>query len=353
MARIASLEVRLVERGPAERGNPLVYGLAGLVVGFLASIALGALTPAGVGGTLGALASVIGDPGKWPDALPYFFAIASSAAGLALAYRSGFITIGAEGQMVAGMVAAYWALGVAGAPLAAGLALAALTGAALGALVAALRVYLLVNETLSSLMLNYIVVSVLNYLVGGPWSAGGFTKTALLPPERTMTPGVAALLVTALVVAYEMLYRYTRLGVAVDSIGLARRAAETYGVSFARTIIAVAVLGGLLAGLGGGLYLAAVQQQLTSLNTFQSLGYGYMGILAAWLAGNVVVATLASSLLLAVLYLASTAFQISRVPWSFALALQAVIVLSVVSFVTLSRYRVVVRRLAMRKAAEG
>jgi ABC-type uncharacterized transport system permease subunit len=338
------LRVRLVERAPSERGNPLLYGVAGLVAGLAIAVLLGALTPAGVSGSAAAILGVFASPGRWPGALPYFFAIAAAAGGLALAYRAGFITIGAEGQLVAGMVAAYWALGVAGLPLWAGLLLASLTGLLLGLLVAALRVYFAVNETLSSLMLNYIVVSVLNYLVGGPWSYGGFTRTALLPPGKTLSPLAAAALVTAAVLLLEAVYRFTRLGVAADAVGSARRAAETYGVGFASTVFAVASLGGLVAGLGGGLYLAAVLQQLTSLNTFQSLGYGYMGILAAWLAGNLPAATLASSLLLALLYLASTAFQISRVPWSFALAVQAVIVLSVVTAVTLSRYRIVVAR---------
>jgi len=334
--------LRLVERPPAERGNVMLYGIAGLALGMALSLLAGGLTPAGVTGTARALAAVFIDPAQWAAALPYFFAIASSAAGLALAYRSGFITIGAEGQLVAGMMAAYWALGVAGLTLAAGLLAAAAAGLALGLLVAALRVYLLVNETLSSLMLNYVVVSLLNYLVGGPWSAGGFTKTAPIPAERSIGVAAAVLIVVAGVAMLEALHRFTRLGVAAESIGRARKAAETYGVSFRKTILAVAALGGLLAGVGGGLYLAAVQLQLTSLNTYQSLGYGYMGILAAWLAGNDAAATLASSWLLALLYLASTSFQISRVPWSFALALQAIIVLSVVSVLTLSRYRVVV-----------
>lgn len=338
------ISVRLAERSPAERGNPLLYGAAGLVVGFLASLLLGALTPAGVLGSAEALMSVLTRPGQWIGAAPYFFAIASSAAGLALAYRAGFITIGAEGQLVAGMLAAYWALGVEGLSAPLGLVAAAAAGLVMGLVVALLRVYASVNETLSSLMLNYIIVSVLNYFVGGPWSYGGFTRTALLPPDKTVSLQAAVAIVVAAALLLEALYRFTRLGVAADSLGSARRAAETYGVGFASTITIVAALGGLVAGLGGGLYLAAVQQQLTSLNTFQSLGYGYMGILAAWLAGNLPAATLASSWLLAMLYLASTAFQISRVPWSFALAIQAVIVLSVVAAVTMSRYRIIVRR---------
>ncbi len=338
------LRVKLVERAPTERGNPLLYGLAGLAVGIVVSVLLGGLTPAGVGGTASALMTVFGEPSRWLSALPYFTAIAASAAGLALAYRAGFITIGAEGQMVAGMIVAYWLLGRVGAGLAAGLFAAALAGVLLGALVAALRLYLLVNETLASLMLNYVVVSVLNYLVGGPWSAGGFTRTAPLPPDRTLGVATAATIVLATVLLVEAAYRFTRLGVAVDSVGLSRRAAETYGVGFHKTIMAAAAIGGALAGLGGGLYLVAVQQQLTSLNTFQSLGYGYMGILAAWLAGNVIAATLASSWLLGLLYLASTSLQISRVPWSFALAVQAIIVVFVVSAVTLSRYRIVLVR---------
>ncbi|MET1128329.1 MAG: hypothetical protein ABWW70_03325, partial [Thermoproteota archaeon] len=103
-------------------------------------------------------------PSLWPTLAPYLAPVALSAAGLALAYRARFITIGSEGQVILGMVAGYAVLGVAlresgcwpPAAVALALLLAALLGAGHGALVAALRVWAGANETLTSLMLNYV-----------------------------------------------------------------------------------------------------------------------------------------------------------------------------------------------------
>ena len=342
------MRLRLIERAPMERGNPIVYGLAGLVAGLLASVMLGALTPAGVGGTLDALASVLLDPRLAMLSLPYFIAIALSGVGLALAYRAGFITIGAEGQLIIGMITGfgvlyYWCNNAPPpAALACAALAAALAGGAYGLLVGALRVWLGANETLVSLMLNYVAVSLMNYLVSGPWSVGGFTKTAPLPRWATMSPGAAALLAALLIAFVEALHRLTRLGVAVDGVGAARRAAATYGVSFARTILLVSLIGGVAAGVGGMLYLVSGVQRLFS--TSQGVGYGYIGILAAWLAGLRPAAVAASGLLLALLYVMNTGLQLSGVMVSFVQAMQAVIVLFVTASVALSRYRIVVVR---------
>jgi len=336
--------LRLVPRSPAEvsRARVAAYGLAGLVAGLAASILLGAATPAGASGVARALAAVLASPRQWLGALPYFVAVASSAAGLALAYRAGFVTIGADGQLIAGMVTGFWLLYYHGWGLAAALLAAAAAGLLLGAVVAVLRVWLLVNETLASLMLNYLMVIVVNYLTGGPWSTSGFTASPTLPPSVSMSPAAAAALVAALVALLEAARLRTRLGVAVDAVGSSRRAAATYGVDYASTILAAASIAGALAGLGGGLYLVVGQRQVTSLSVYTGIGYGYMGILAAWLAGNEPLASLASSMLIALLYLAQTQLQLMGVPWSFSLAIQAVIVVSVMSAVTLARYRVVV-----------
>ncbi len=319
------------------RWSPVLYGLAGLILGFLVSIGLGVFTPAGAGGVASALAGVFTSPGSWSLAFPYYAAILFSAVGLAVAYRAGFITIGADGQLIVGMVVAFWLLYFHGMGLAVALIVAGLVGALYGLVVAALRVWLGVNETLSSLMLNYVAVALVNYLVGGPWSSGGFTKTPLLPSSVSMSASSAAFLATLSAVGVWLLYRYTRLGVAVDAVGGSRRAAETYGASFAKTILVVALLGGFLAGLGGAVYLVAGQRQITSLNIYQGLGYGYMGILAAWLVWLNPLATIASSLFIALLYLANTGLQLQGVPWSFALGFQAVIVLFVTAFLRLSR----------------
>ena len=341
------MRLALEPRAPNERKNPLLYGLAGLGVGFLISVLLGALTPVGVGGVARAFYVNLSEPRFWLLSLPYFAPIAASAAGLALAYRAGFITIGSEGQVILGAVAAYgllyFKLSTAPTVLALTVAVlaAALAGALYGFIVGILRVYLGANETLVSLMLNYIAVALVNYLVAGPWQSGPFTRTEPLP-DRFWVSGIAATAIAAIFIALlEALYIYTRLGVAVDSISRARRAAETYGINPGRAILAVALLAGAAAGLGGGLYMVSEQHQLLSLGK-QGLGYGYMGILAAWLAGLRPVATIAAGLFITLLYNMFVSLQLQGIPASFVLAFEAVIVLSVLAFSTLARYKVVI-----------
>ncbi len=316
-------------------GSAAAAALAGLALGVALTVLAAGLTPAGVGGAVRAYAALLRSPGVVVDVLPYFAAITLTAAGLAAAYRAGFITIGGEGSLIAGVLAGYGvylALGSTPFTLPAAVAAAAAAGMLLQLAVAVLRVYAGINETLVSLMLNYIMLSLLNYLVTGPWSVGAFTKTEPLPRELMRTPLLAAAAAVAVAAGYEALLRYTRLGIALDSLGLARRAALTYGVSLSRSYAAAALLAGASAGLAGALYL------YTSLGAVyarsQSYGYGYIGILAAWLAGLSPLLTVPAGLLLASLYMVNAGLQLGGTGESFAQAMQAIIVLSTVALST-------------------
>ena len=242
-----------------------------------------------------------------------------------------------------GAVTAYWLLyyvighggvtAITAAILAAGLA-----GALYGVLVGSLRVWLGVNEILSSLMLNYIAIGIVNYLVAGPWQQGGYTRTAPLPTSMSIGLSVAVLIVTIAGLFLELFVVFSKYGIAIDSIRLARRAAQTYGVSIASTIIIVALVQGFIAGIGGGVLLVQLLRQLRSVG-LGGWGYGYMGILAAWLGGLRPLAALAASLLIAVLYSMRSTLQLYGVSDSFVLALESIIVLSVLLFTTLSMKR--------------
>ena len=322
----------------------LIYGAIGLVLGLLFSVlvsmVLGAFTSLGALGFSKILLSSLLSKDTWISALPYFVPIAASASSLALAYRAGFITIGAEGQVMLGAVAAYWLLyyviGHGGVTaIIAAILFAGLVGALYGGLVGGLRVGLGVNEILSSLMLNYIAIGIVNYLVAGPWQQGGYTRTAPLPPSMSIGLSAAVFIVIIAGLLLELFIVFTKYGVAIDSVRLARKAAQTYGIGIASTIIIVALIQGFVAGIGGGVLLLQLLRQLRSVGLGGS-GYGYMGILAAWLGGLRPLGALAASLLIAVLYSMRSILQLYGVSDSFVLALEAIIVLSVLAFTTLS-----------------
>ncbi len=319
------------------RAEPLLALLAGA-----AGVALvAAMTPAGVPGLLRALATVYTRPDLLESAILYSAPITASAIGLAAAYRARFLTIGSEGQVLAGALAAMWILCYAGlqGPLAlpAAAALAALAGTLLGLVVGVLRAVLGVNETLSSLMLNYIVLAYANYLIAGPWRAGAFTETRSVPAQYTVPWQAVLAVLVSLAFIVEALTRWTRFGVAVEALGAAPRAAETYSIPSRRLYVYVSALQGATAGLGGALMLTGFQRVLTAMSV--SPGYGYMGILVAWLALLSPAASLLAGYFFSTLIVAGYILQSSRVPFNTVLVIQSIIVLTVLAYVTLSRRR--------------
>ena len=203
--------------------------------------------------------------------------------------------IGGEGALALGGIAAV-AAGVAsaGAPSAAGVALTCLAGAAAGgtwiALAGALRQYRGVNETISTLLLNYIAIALLNHLVSGPLRDFSQTIKAMSWPIPSAfmignLPGLSvhwglAVGVAACVLAYAVL-RWTTFGFAVSVLGSNVRAAQVAGLPVARLAVLTCFLGGAAAGLAGSFEVVAVHGAASASLV---VGYGYAGILVAFLA---------------------------------------------------------------------
>lgn len=213
----------------------------------------------------------------------------------ALPARAGLIVIGGEGALVMGGLAA-GAAGVAlsGAGVAVVLGGMMLAGAIAGGLwigaAGALRVYRGVNETISSLLLAYIGIALMNHFVEGP----------LRDPESLNKPstrhiGDANMIgsipgldvhwglvfgLVACVLAYVLMFR-TVFGFSAAMIGGNPRAAKLSGVSVGKVVLLTAALAGAAAGIAGALEVAAVHGRA---NASLVAGYGYTGILVAFLA---------------------------------------------------------------------
>jgi general nucleoside transport system permease protein len=213
----------------------------------------------------------------------------------ALPAQVGLMIIGGEGAFViGGLSAAMAGVALVGAPpLAALLAMAAAGIAAGGSWVAcagALRHWRGVNETISSLLLNYIAIAVLNQLVEGPFrDPGSLNKPSSLSigyahmvgtiQGTEIHWGLAAGIVVCLL-AY-MLIRHTTIGFAARIAGGNLRAARMVGLPIGRLIMLTCFLGGGAAGLAGMIEIAAVQERASAGLV---AGYGYTGILVAFLA---------------------------------------------------------------------
>jgi simple sugar transport system permease protein len=223
----------------------------------------------------------------------------------ALPARLGLVIIGNEGALVLGGVAAAAvgmtmggvapggaALGSAGAAvLLIAMALAGMLVGGLWILTAGLlRHGRGVNETISSLLLTYIAIALMNHLVEGPLrdpaslnkpSTAHIGDANMLGslPGMDVHWGLAFGLVLCLG-AY-VLMRHTTFGFAVDMVGGNVRAARMMGLNVRRLIAVTCLLGGAAAGLAGMVEVAAVHGRA---NASLVAGYGYAGILVSFLA---------------------------------------------------------------------
>jgi simple sugar transport system permease protein len=215
---------------------------------------------------------------------------------VALPARLGLTIIGGEGAVVLGGVAAAAAalplIGVA--PPAVALAAMAIAAMAMGGLwigfAGFLRHYRGVNETISSLLLAYIAIALMNQFVEGPLrdpASLNKPSTAPLPADYMMghIPGMdvhwgLVIGVVACIVSW-VLIEITSVGFAARIAGGNVRAAQIQGLPVGKLIVGFTAIAGSFAGLAGMIEVAAVQG---SANATIAAGYGYTGILVAFLA---------------------------------------------------------------------
>jgi simple sugar transport system permease protein len=219
-----------------------------------------------------------------------------TGAGVAFAFSAGYWNIGAEGQLYAGAIAAAW-LGtmVGGLPALAAVPLMLVGGFAAGALwaltPALLKVKLAVDEVVTTLLLNSVVLFIVSALLNGPWRdpisgwpqspeiAGSASLPKLIPRSRLHLGFIIALLTIA--VLWFVLSR-TALGLRVRAVGLGQEAARFAGVDVGRTVLIAALISGGVAGLAGVSEVAGIHFHLIE---GISPGYGYTGIIIATLGG--------------------------------------------------------------------
>ena len=246
---------------------------------------------------------------SWRNTLSRAAPLLLTALCVAIPAQLGLIIIGGEGALVLGGLAATCAaLVLAGAPAwvaLPGMAAAAMvTGAAWIGLAGFLRARRGINETITSLLLAYIAVALFNQLVEGllrdPASVNK-PSTFPIPPSGVMPPlpglhwhpGIAVGVVACLL-CWLLVSRST-IGFAGRVTGGNFRAAQLQGLPVNALMIGACALGGALAGLAGGIEVAAVQGRATAS---LAAGYGYSGILISFLARHNALAIIPMAVLL-------------------------------------------------------
>lgn len=290
------------------------------------------------------------------------------ALGLALCFRSNVWNIGAEGQFVAGALAAGWVAMQAGpgtAWLGRGIVVPVLLagmagGMAWAGLVALLRDRFNANEILVSLMLVYVADMLLAWLVYGPWKdpAGYNFPQTITFDASTKVPrlitglrmNVGLLIALAAVGAMWVFLFRTYRGFALQVGGLAPAAARYAGFSSRRALWTALLASGGLAGLAGGLEAAGPLGQLTP---YVPAGYGFAAIIVAFVGRLHPVGIVFSAVLMSMFYIGGELAQ-SRLglPKALTGVFQGLLLFALLACDTLIHYRVRLGRgVSMRVAA--
>lgn len=246
---------------------------------------------------------------SWQNTLTRAAPLILTALCTALPAQLGMIIIGGEGALLIGALCATLAgLALTGAPplfVQIAMALAGMVAGGLWIMIpGALRHYRGVNETISSLLLVYIALAILNHLVEGPLrdpeslnkpstSDIGAANMIGSIPGTDIHWGFVFGLIAALI-AYFLVY-HTVFGFAGRVAGGNVRAAKLVGLKVGELILATCFLAGAAAGLAGMVEVAAVQGRA---NANLAAGYGFTGILVSFLARHNPLAVIPVAILL-------------------------------------------------------
>lgn len=344
--------LRLVKRvNVSKREKAIIYSIA-----ILASLCISGLfvllmghSPIKVFQSM--IAGAFGSQIRFKDTMIIAVPLIITSIGIMIAFKMKFWNIGGEGQILAGaLFASYFALNFGTLPKPVLLLVMALAGFVGGAIVAAipaiLKVKLNTNETIITLMLNYIMLHLVTYLQYGPWrdpNAKGFPRVANFP-DQAILPKVFGLhigwiIMIALVIVISVLLRYSKIGYKIAVVGESKETARYAGINLNRIIISSVAVSGGICGFVGMMEASGVNYTLTPSLTG---GYGFMAIITTWLSGLNPAIIIPVSILFAGLTkggnFIQTAFQI---PQSAASVIQSIILFFVIGAEFFVQYQLV------------
>jgi simple sugar transport system permease protein len=350
-------KLRIEKRPQASR----VWELIAALIAVIAALAVSSVLIVAAGGDLSEALSAMaqGAVGGWNEvfetliqATPLIF----TGLAVTVAYRGKAVNIGAEGQLVAGAMGAFWvSANFSELPrplLLLLIMLAAATGGGIwGGIAGYLKARFRADEIIVTVLLNYVIMFILSFLLSGLWRAPDtfFQQTILIPdaarfpilvPRSRLHAGLIVSLILAALV-YVLLWR-TRLGYEIRAMGLNPKAATYKGINVAKTVVVIMVISGAIAGLAGGIELVALHPRL---RLHIASGLGFVGIMVAILGRRHPIGVILASLLFGALTTGASRMQIvTGIPVALVMAIQGMVFLFLVTAEVLSRYRL--RRVA-------
>ena len=295
--------------------------------------------------------------------LKVFVPLALTAVALSLAFKMRFWNIGGEGQFILGAIAAAAVAFKAGPILPKGVTLVLMCLAAMvvaglyGVVVAALKVKFGTNETLLTLMLNYVALYVLIYIGEAKADWNFFLDTASARPvfanfgSTVSFPGISigkftlniCVILTFVVGALVFIYlKYTKQGFEIAVVGDSMGTAHYAGMKVSRVVLRTVFLSACLIGLAAAFKVGTAGILSTAITD----DVGWTGIIVAWLAQLNTIGIFLVSALISVLHYGSTAAAatFAKVDSSFANMLQGVILFTVLIADFFIRFRLVAER---------
>lgn len=283
-----------------------------------------------------------------------FIPLLGTALAIAPCFKMRFWNIGAEGQITAGAMCAtyfalFWADSIPQVPLLLLMCAAGAIGGGLWALVPAFfKARWGTNETLFTLMMNYIIIGVVKWLQGGPWEAppsgsqmiAQFAGNAKLPSVLGVHCGwIIVLVLTVLMFIY---MRYTKHGYEIAVIGDSSNTARYAGMNVGRIMMRTMFLSGSISGLVGFIIVSGANH---TLYDGVAGGVGFTAISVAWLAQLNPFAMIIIASMLAVLTKGSQTLNTRmQVPSTIADILTGFILLCMLGCEFFINYKISVRR---------
>ncbi|NIS81266.1 MAG: ABC transporter permease [Anaerolineales bacterium] len=249
-----------------------------------------------------------------------------TALGVALPSRIILINVGVEGQLYMGACFATWgALTFGDLPAWILLPFMMLLGMIGGSLFAFIPGYLraigIVNETITTLLLNSVAPMIVSFFVFGFWHSPmdtnktpNFSPSARLPTLFNTRIDLSLIIALVLLILFWLVMRYTRWGLEMRAIGGNPEAARRNGIPVKIYMVAVMCIGGAIAGLAG---MAQVSGFYGVLLANFSRGIGFMGFLISWLAGGSPLGILLTSFVVSIVFNGGNLLQLTRgLPYS-------------------------------------
>lgn len=325
--------------------NPIIFILLALVFCgvFLAIVGFNPFTV--YGKMLTTICSVKGLKNSIESALPLMF----TGLAVAFGYRMNLNNIGADGQYAMGAIFCIWfALYGPDMPVVLKILVMlclALLGGALAALLAAIPKALWnVNETILTMMLNYVILYLLNYLTYGPWKETGkmVAQTAKISKQYYLpdigNTGISSVLLIAVIVAVlmQLFLKKTTGGYEIEVVRRSPGAAKYAGINVKKNILIVLAVSGAIAGLAG---FAQITGIIHRVQADMPNGAGYTGIVIAFLAYLNPLIVLLVAFFFGALQISSVAVQVIGVPSQVSMMIQGSIMLFVIAGEFFIRYR--------------